>query len=60
MPVLRSVHLLHRAIAAQLQSLLHRSESWVAVGEPSQLNDALGVGGMSKRDPVVTLMHLDA
>jgi hypothetical protein len=26
----------------QLQSLLHQSESWVAVGEPSQLNDALG------------------
>jgi hypothetical protein len=33
--VLRSIHLLRRAIAAQLQSLLHRSESWVAVGEPS-------------------------
>jgi hypothetical protein len=35
MPVLRNVHLLRRAIAAQLQSLLHRSESWVTVGEPS-------------------------
>jgi hypothetical protein len=34
-PVLRSVHLLRRAVTAQLQSLLHRSESWVAVGEPS-------------------------
>jgi hypothetical protein len=34
-PVLRSVHLLHRAVAAQLQPLLHQSESWVAVGEPS-------------------------
>jgi hypothetical protein len=33
--VLRSVHLLRRAITAQLQFLLHRSESWVAVGEPS-------------------------
>jgi hypothetical protein len=33
--VLRSVHLLRRAVAAQLQPLLHRSESWVAVGEPS-------------------------
>jgi hypothetical protein len=33
--VLHSVHLLSRAITAQLQSLLHRSESWVAVGEPS-------------------------
>jgi hypothetical protein len=33
--VLRSVHLLRRAVTAQLQSLLHRSESWVAVGEPS-------------------------
>ena len=32
-PMLRSVHL-HRAVAAQLQPL-HRSESWVAVGEPS-------------------------
>jgi hypothetical protein len=34
-PVLHSVHLLHRAVVAQLQSFLHRSESWVAVGEPS-------------------------
>jgi hypothetical protein len=34
-PVLRSVHLLRRAITAQLQALLHRSESWAAVGEPS-------------------------
>jgi hypothetical protein len=32
--VLRSVHL-RRAVTAQLQPLLHRSESWVAVGEPS-------------------------
>jgi hypothetical protein len=35
MPVLRSVHLLHRAVTTQLQFLLHRSESWVAIGEPS-------------------------
>jgi hypothetical protein len=34
-PVLRSVHLLHHAVTAQLQFLLHRSESWVVVGEPS-------------------------
>jgi hypothetical protein len=34
-PVLRSIHLLRHAITAQLQSLLHRSECWVAVGEPS-------------------------
>jgi hypothetical protein len=34
-PVLHNVHLLHRAATAQLQFLLHRSESWVAVGEPS-------------------------
>ena len=33
-PVLRSVHL-RRAVTAQLQPLLHRSESWVTVGEPS-------------------------
>jgi hypothetical protein len=59
MPVLRSIHLLCRAVAAQLQPLLHRSESWVAVGEPSQLNDALGVGGLSKHDPGVALVHLD-
>jgi hypothetical protein len=39
-PVLRSVHLLRRAVAAQLQPLLHWSESWVAVGEPNQLNEA--------------------
>jgi hypothetical protein len=58
-PVLCSIHLLRRAIVAQLQSLLHRSESWVAVGEPSQLNDALGIGSLSKRDPGVTLVHLD-
>jgi hypothetical protein len=37
-PVLCSVHL-RRAVATQLQPLLHRSESWVAVGEPSQLNN---------------------
>jgi hypothetical protein len=41
--VLRSVYLLRRAIAAQLQPLLHRNERWVAVGEPSQLNDTLGM-----------------
>jgi hypothetical protein len=57
--VLCSVHLLCRAVAAQLQSLLHWSESWVAIGEPSQLNDALGVGSLSKRDPGVALVHLD-
>ena len=34
-PVLRSVHLLRRAVAAQLQPLLYQSESWVTVGEPS-------------------------
>jgi hypothetical protein len=34
-PVLRSIHLLCRAVTAQLQSLLHQSESWIAVGEPS-------------------------
>jgi hypothetical protein len=34
-PVLRSVHLLCRAVTTQLQSLLHRSESWVAVDEPN-------------------------
>jgi hypothetical protein len=59
MPVLRSVHLIHRAVAAQLQSLLHQSESWFAVSEPSQVNDALGLGGLSKRDSGVTLVHLD-
>jgi hypothetical protein len=57
--VLRSVHLLYRAVAAQLQPLLHQSESWVVVGEPSQLNDTLGVGDLSKHDPGVTLVHLD-
>jgi hypothetical protein len=34
-PVLGSVHLLCPAIMAQLQPFLHRSESWVAVSEPS-------------------------
>jgi hypothetical protein len=33
--VLRSVHLLCRTVTAQLHFLLYRSESWVAVGEPS-------------------------
>jgi hypothetical protein len=56
--VLRSIHLLHRTVTAQLQPLLHRSESWVAVGELSQLNDALGIGSLSKRDPGVALVHL--
>jgi hypothetical protein len=57
--ILRSIHPLHRVVAAQFQSLLHRSESWVAVGEPSQLNDVLSICGLSKRDPEVTLVHLD-
>jgi hypothetical protein len=57
--VLRSVYLLRRAIAAQLQPLLHQSERWVVVGEPNQLNDTLGVGGLSKRDLRVALVHLD-
>jgi hypothetical protein len=57
--VLRSVHLLSRAVTAQLQPLLRRCESRVAVDEPSQLNNTLGVGGLSKRDSGVTLMHLD-
>jgi hypothetical protein len=57
--VLRSVHLLRRAVAAQLQPLFHRSESWISVGELIQLNDALSVGGLSKRDPGVALVHLD-
>jgi hypothetical protein len=35
MPVLCGIHFLYRAIAGQLQPLLHRSESWVAVDEPS-------------------------
>jgi hypothetical protein len=59
MSVLCSIHLLSHAVTAQLQCLLHRSESWVAIGEPSQHNDALGVGGLSKCDPRVTLVHLD-
>jgi hypothetical protein len=46
-------------VTAQLQRLRHRSESWVAIGEPSQLNDALGIGGLSMRDLGVTLVHLD-
>jgi hypothetical protein len=58
-PVLCSIHLLHHAVIAQLQSLLHRSESWVAVGEPSQLNNTLDVGGLSKHDPGVALVYLD-
>jgi hypothetical protein len=57
--VLHSIHLLRRAVVAQLQSLIHRSESWVTVGEPSQLNDMLGIGSLSKRDLGVTLVHLD-
>jgi hypothetical protein len=58
-PVLRSVYLLRRAVAAQLQLLLYQSESWVAIGEPSQLNNAFGIDGLSKRDPGVALVHLD-
>jgi hypothetical protein len=58
-PILRSVHLLHHVVAAQVQSLLHQNESWVAVGESSQLNDVLGVGDLSKHDPGVTLVHLN-
>jgi hypothetical protein len=54
-----NVHLIRRTVVAQLQPLLHWSESWIVVGEPSQLNDALGVGGLSKRDPGVTLVHLN-
>jgi hypothetical protein len=58
-PVLRSVHLLRRVVTAQLQFLLHRGESCVTVGEPSLLNDTLGVGGLPKCDPKVVLVHLD-
>jgi hypothetical protein len=54
-----SVHLLRRAVATQLQPLLHRSESWVAIGEPSQLNNVLGVGRLTKCDPRDTLVHLN-
>jgi hypothetical protein len=39
--------------------ILHRSESWDAVGEPSQLNDTLGIGDLSKCDPEVALVHLN-
>jgi hypothetical protein len=31
----------------------------VAVGEPSQLNDMLGIDDLSKCDPKVALVHLD-
>jgi hypothetical protein len=58
-PVLSSVHLLRRAITTQLQPLLHRSESWVASSEPNQLNNVLGIGGLTKCDPRVTLVHLN-
>jgi hypothetical protein len=58
-PVLRSIHIICRAVVAQFQPLIHWSESWVAVGEPSQLNDALDVVGLSKHDPGVALLHFD-
>jgi hypothetical protein len=60
MSVLHSVHLLHRAVAAQLQPLLYRSESSVTVAEPSQLNDSFDVGGVSKRDPDMTVCIMEA
>jgi hypothetical protein len=59
MSVLRSIYLLCRAVVAQIQPLLHRSESWVAVDEPSQFNDAFDIGGLSKHDPGGTLVHLN-
>jgi hypothetical protein len=59
-PVLCGVHFLCCAVVAQLQPLLDRSECWVVVGDSCELNDALGVGGLSKRDPEVVLVHLDA
>jgi hypothetical protein len=34
-PVLCGVHFLRRAVVAQLQPLLHQSECWVAISEPS-------------------------
>ena len=58
-PVLSSVHLLHHVVMAQLQPLLHRSESWVAISVPSQLNNVLGVGRLVNCDPRVTLVHLN-
>jgi hypothetical protein len=52
-PVLRGINLLGRAVTAQLQPFLHESVGWVAAGEPTQLDDALGVGGLTKGDPQV-------
>jgi hypothetical protein len=58
-PILSSVHLLRRVVTAQLQLLLHRSESLVAISEPSQPNNALGISDLAKCDPSVTLVHLN-
>ena len=57
--VRRGVDLLSRAVAAQLQPFLHGSVGWVAAGEPAQLDDALGVGGLAKGDARAVLVDLD-
>jgi hypothetical protein len=54
-----NVHLLHRVVTTQLQPLIHQSESWVTIGELSQLNNALGVDSLAKYDSGVTLVHLN-
>ena len=58
-PVPRGVDLLRRAVAAQLQPLLHGSVCWVAADEPAQLDDALGVDGLAKGDVGAILVDLD-
>ena len=56
-PVLRGVDLLDRVVVAQLH--LHGSVGWVAAGEPAQLDDELGVGGLAKGDAGAVLVDLD-
>ena len=57
--VLRGVDLLGRAIVAQLQLFLHGSVGRFAAGEPAQLDDALGVGGLANGDARAILVDHD-
>jgi hypothetical protein len=54
------INLLDCTVTTQLQRLLHRGESWVAIDESGQLQNTLGISRLSKSSPDAVLMHLDS
>ena len=59
-PVLRRIHLLRRALTAELQLLFYQCGGWVTVLHLPQLEDALRVVSLAEGDALGILMHLDA